>query len=231
MSEEILKAVDQAQAVIAAVYVVPTAGKAMQGANGPTNSVALNDASGTLLQAILDHAAAENRGRGHGESVCGAGFSCDTELSLYFFQCRHFGNQRGQSSFWRDRHSWPLAGQHSQHRSTRRRHRARGTNRRGRTATCAYSQRLNGNSRLAFALVAFGALLALPGCNVNVKKDSEGQEKKVDIETPMGRCTSPRTPTCATLASRFIPARAARSMATTTTTTTPTSIFPAVCSA
>ncbi len=57
MSADILKAVDQAQAVIAAVYVVPTAGKAMQSANGLTNSVALNDASGTLLQAILDHAA------------------------------------------------------------------------------------------------------------------------------------------------------------------------------
>lgn len=34
--------------------------------------------------------------------------------------------------------------------------------------------------------LAFGALMALPGCNVNVKKDSEGQEKKVDIETPVG---------------------------------------------
>jgi beta-N-acetylhexosaminidase len=61
MSEETLKAVDQAQAVIAAVYVVPTAGKAMpmkdaKGANVLTNSVALNDASGTLLQSILDHA-------------------------------------------------------------------------------------------------------------------------------------------------------------------------------
>ena len=57
MSEGILKAVDQAQAVIAAVYVVPTAGKAMKSGNGLTNSVALNDASGALLQAILDHAA------------------------------------------------------------------------------------------------------------------------------------------------------------------------------
>ena len=59
MSEKILKAVDQAESVIAAVYVVPTAGKAMEGANGLTNSVALNDASGALLQAILDHAAAK----------------------------------------------------------------------------------------------------------------------------------------------------------------------------
>jgi beta-N-acetylhexosaminidase len=57
ISEDVLKAVDQAQAVIAAVFVVPTAGKAMKGANGLTNSVALNDASGMLLQVILDHAA------------------------------------------------------------------------------------------------------------------------------------------------------------------------------
>ena len=57
LSAETLKAVDQAQAVVAAVFVVPTAGKAMKGADGLTNSVALNDASGALLQAILDHAA------------------------------------------------------------------------------------------------------------------------------------------------------------------------------
>ncbi len=57
MSDEVLKAVDQAQAVIAAVYVVPTAGKAVLGANGLTNSVALPDASGALLQKILDRAA------------------------------------------------------------------------------------------------------------------------------------------------------------------------------
>ena len=57
MSEPVLAAVKEAQAVIAAVYVVPTAGKAMKGAEGLTNSVALNDANGTLLQAILDRAA------------------------------------------------------------------------------------------------------------------------------------------------------------------------------
>lgn len=44
---------------------------------------------------------------------------------------------------------------------------------------------LNRNSRLALIL-GFGAVLALPGCSVNVKKDSEGKEKKVDIETPVG---------------------------------------------
>jgi beta-N-acetylhexosaminidase len=56
MSAEILKAVDQAKAVVAAVYVVPTAGKALKAVNGLTNSVALSDASGVLLQEILDHA-------------------------------------------------------------------------------------------------------------------------------------------------------------------------------
>jgi beta-N-acetylhexosaminidase len=50
MSEEVLKAVDDAQTVIAAVYVIPTAGKI-------GNSVAMADATGTLLQQVLDHAA------------------------------------------------------------------------------------------------------------------------------------------------------------------------------
>lgn len=58
MSDEILKAVDQAQEVVAAVYVIPTAGKVAQGAKGILeNSVAMADASGSLLQRLLDHAA------------------------------------------------------------------------------------------------------------------------------------------------------------------------------
>ncbi|HVI07927.1 MAG TPA: glycoside hydrolase family 3 N-terminal domain-containing protein [Candidatus Binatia bacterium] len=47
---DVLKAVDEAKTVIAAVYVVPTAGKV-------GNTVALADATGTLLQQLLDHAA------------------------------------------------------------------------------------------------------------------------------------------------------------------------------
>ena len=54
---DVLKAVDNAQSVIAAVYEVPVAGKAMKGANGVTNSVGLSEASGELLQKVLDHAA------------------------------------------------------------------------------------------------------------------------------------------------------------------------------
>src|SRR5215831_17031660 len=50
MSEEVLKAVDAAQTVVAAVYVTPTAGKV-------GNSVAMADATGSLLQQVLDRAA------------------------------------------------------------------------------------------------------------------------------------------------------------------------------
>ena len=50
MSDEGLKAVDEAQTVVAAVYVIPTAGKI-------GNSMAMTDATGTLLQQVLDHAA------------------------------------------------------------------------------------------------------------------------------------------------------------------------------
>jgi len=52
MSDEVLKAVDEAQMVVAAVYVIPTAGKV-------GNSVAMADATGTLLQQLLDRAAAK----------------------------------------------------------------------------------------------------------------------------------------------------------------------------
>jgi beta-N-acetylhexosaminidase len=50
MSDEVLKAVDEARTVVAAVYVVPNAGKV-------GNTVGMADASGTLLQQLLDHAA------------------------------------------------------------------------------------------------------------------------------------------------------------------------------
>ncbi len=57
ISDDVLKAVDNARSVIVAVYEVPVAGRAMNGANGLTNSVGLSDASGALLQKVLDHAA------------------------------------------------------------------------------------------------------------------------------------------------------------------------------
>jgi len=49
MNDEVLKAVDEAKTVVAAVYVVPSAGKV-------GNAVGMADATGTLLQQLLDHA-------------------------------------------------------------------------------------------------------------------------------------------------------------------------------
>lgn len=50
MAEEVMKAVGEAQVVIAGVYVIPTAGKI-------GNTMQMADASGMLLEQILDHAA------------------------------------------------------------------------------------------------------------------------------------------------------------------------------
>jgi beta-N-acetylhexosaminidase len=56
MTDSVLKAVEKAQAVVAAVYVIPTAGKIAKSDGGLKNSVALPDASGALLDAILARA-------------------------------------------------------------------------------------------------------------------------------------------------------------------------------
>jgi len=50
MSDEVLKAVEEAKTVVAAVYVIPTAGKV-------GNTIAMADATGVLLQQLLDRAA------------------------------------------------------------------------------------------------------------------------------------------------------------------------------
>lgn len=57
MTDAVLAAIQQAQSVIAAVYVIPTAGKVIKTDAGLINSVAVPDATGILLQKILDHAA------------------------------------------------------------------------------------------------------------------------------------------------------------------------------
>ncbi len=56
LSADTLAAVDAAEQVVAAVYVIPTAGRAIATAAGLKNSVAMADASGALLNAILEHA-------------------------------------------------------------------------------------------------------------------------------------------------------------------------------
>lgn len=58
MSADTLAAVDAAEHVVAAVYVIPTTGRMIAVGGVLKNSVALADASATLLNAILEHAGA-----------------------------------------------------------------------------------------------------------------------------------------------------------------------------
>jgi beta-N-acetylhexosaminidase len=55
MTNDILKSVDNARSVIAAVYEVPVPGKLAQGTN--SSSLGLSEASSALLRKVLDHAA------------------------------------------------------------------------------------------------------------------------------------------------------------------------------
>jgi len=58
MKPTVVEAVEAAGHVIAAVYVVPNAGRALRAAaGGLTNTVAMDSATGSLLTAILDRAA------------------------------------------------------------------------------------------------------------------------------------------------------------------------------
>jgi beta-N-acetylhexosaminidase len=57
MTTDTLAAVDAAEQVVAAVYVIPTAGRAIAAAGGLKNTVSMADASGALLNTILEHAA------------------------------------------------------------------------------------------------------------------------------------------------------------------------------
>ena len=59
MSNDVLTAVDGADTVIAAAYVIPTAGRANTVNGVLQNSLALTDANGTLLQQILTRARAK----------------------------------------------------------------------------------------------------------------------------------------------------------------------------
>ncbi len=59
MSNDVLTTVDRADTVIAAAYVIPTAGRANTVDGVLQNTVSLTDASGILLQQILAHASAK----------------------------------------------------------------------------------------------------------------------------------------------------------------------------
>jgi len=57
MNDQVMSAVDRAEKVIAAIYDVPVAGRAIRSGNSVTNTVSLPQASAALLQKILQHAA------------------------------------------------------------------------------------------------------------------------------------------------------------------------------
>jgi beta-N-acetylhexosaminidase len=59
MTPEIVEAVKQAQNVVVAAYVVPTAAKQTVVNGQITNTVGLNDATGSLVQEVLDAAGAK----------------------------------------------------------------------------------------------------------------------------------------------------------------------------
>jgi len=56
MTEQVLSAIDEAQAVVAAVYITPSGGKRVLTHGQLAASVGLADAAGTLLQQVLAHA-------------------------------------------------------------------------------------------------------------------------------------------------------------------------------
>ena len=56
MTEQVLSSIEEAQTVIAAVYLVPSAGKRTKAGDRATSAVGLGDAAGSLLQQVLTHA-------------------------------------------------------------------------------------------------------------------------------------------------------------------------------
>jgi beta-N-acetylhexosaminidase len=73
-SNDVMKAVDRAQAVVVAVYVVPSAARAMKVAPGLKNSLSLPDSTGALLAKTLTRAAPKTVVLAMGNPYVAAGF-------------------------------------------------------------------------------------------------------------------------------------------------------------
>jgi beta-N-acetylhexosaminidase len=74
MSDSIVNAAAQARAVIAALYVTPSAGKKVQVQGVTTNSVSLDDATAALFNRILDQAEPQTVVVALGSPYVAAGF-------------------------------------------------------------------------------------------------------------------------------------------------------------
>ena len=79
--------------------------------------------------------------------------------------------------------------------------------------------------------LAMAALVTLPGCSVNVKKDSEGKEKNVDIETPLGALHVDKDADIRDVGLSVYPGARRKEKSDDEMRTTLTSIFPAAFSA
>ena len=98
MTDDVLKAVDNAKSVIAAVYEVPVPGKVMNACKrfdqlgGPVGRERRPLAESTRPRRREDRCAR------HGKSLPGAGFPGSPKLSLHLLQCDSFRSQRGKGA-------------------------------------------------------------------------------------------------------------------------------------
>ena len=121
MKPSVVEAVEAAERVIAAVYVVPTAGKSVRAAGGGfKNSVSMDDATGSLLTAVLDHAAPRTVVLAMGNPYVVRRFPRDRELFVRVLQCHRVGNRRREGDLRRDPDPRSSAGYNSRHRIPRR---------------------------------------------------------------------------------------------------------------
>ena len=176
MSDEVLKAVDEAQTVVAAVYVIPTAGKI-------GNSVAMADATGALLQQVLDHAAAKTAVVAMGNPYLASDFP-KIENYMCTFSNATVSEVAAVKALFGEipiRGHLPVTIPNVAQRGA------------GAGASGAGGQgedlrmRRNEFSQVSVcALASRQLLLLLPACSVNVKKEKNGEDKQVDINTPVG---------------------------------------------
>ena len=88
LTQPVMDAVEQAQAVIAAIYLSPQGG-------APTNRIALQSAPAALLEQVLRTAAGQDGGRGDGKSVHRGATAGGANLSMHILGRPGFRTQCG----------------------------------------------------------------------------------------------------------------------------------------
>ena len=164
MSDEVLKAVDEAQTVVAAVYVIPTAGKSAIRWRWPTPpAFCCSSCSIMLPERPLSSR--------WGIRIWPATFPRSRIICVHF-RTRAFRKWRRSKALFGE---IPIRGSsachHSKHCAARRWPRTSGAGRQRRFFPCAELNRKSSEcSALGFATLVS---LLLPACSVNVKKEAE----------------------------------------------------------